>query len=225
MIARKINNSWDSFLEKEFNEPYFKVLEEKIETEYNNGICFPKEENIFNAFKFTPLENIKVVILGQDPYHDTNQAMGLSFSVPDGVKIPPSLVNIYKELSDDFRMPIPKSGDLTNWTKEGVFLLNTTLTVRKDQALSHKGLGWEKFTDHVIKEISDRCNNVVFILWGGQAKTKEVLIDKKKHHIIMGVHPSPLSAYHGFFGSKPFTKANRYLMENEIEPVDWSRIL
>ncbi len=221
-MNKTINNSWDELLKTEFNKPYFKSLEEFIDNEYKTKIVYPKMDDIFNAFKYTDYKNIKVVILGQDPYHNEFEAMGLSFSVPKGIKIPPSLVNIYKELHDDIGIDIPNTGDLTPIAKEGVFLLNTTLTVLKNQPLSHYNKGWEIFTDEVIKIINNKNEPVVFILFGSNARKKKALITNPKHFIIETVHPSPLSAYNGFFGSKPFSKANKFLMNNEIEPIDWS---
>lgn len=221
-MLKTINNSWDYYLESEFNKPYFQVLNKKIDEEYQSKICYPSYENIFNAFKQTRYEDIKVVILGQDPYIRANQAMGLCFSVPNGIELPPSLVNIYKEMVNDIDMEMPKSGDLTPLTKEGVFLLNTTMTVEEGKSLSHMNLGWETFTDDVIKLINDKNKPVVFILWGKNARSKKALITNPIHLVLEAPHPSPLSAYSGFFGSKPFSKANHFLMANEIEPVDWS---
>ena len=217
-----IGNSWDELLKTEFDKPYFKTLEEFIDNEYKTKIVYPNNNDIFNAFKYTDYRDIKVVILGQDPYHNEFEAMGLSFSVPKNIKIPPSLVNIYKELHDDLHIDIPKTGDLTPIAKEGVFLLNTTLTVIKNQPLSHYNKGWEIFTDEVIKLINNKKEPVVFILFGSNARKKKQLITNKIHLIIETVHPSPLSAYNGFFGSKPFSRANTFLMNNEIEPIDWS---
>ncbi|MBP5343374.1 uracil-DNA glycosylase [bacterium] len=219
-----IGNSWDAILKSEFEKPYFMNLESTIDQEYETFTCFPKKENIFNCFKLTPYENIKVVILGQDPYINDNEAMGLCFSVKEGIPYPPSLKNIFIELKNDTDCTNPKSGDLTNLAQEGVFLLNTTLTVRKGISLSHKGLGWEEFSDNVIKLIAKRKTPVVFILWGANARAKKKFIDTNIHCVIESSHPSPLSAYNGFFNSKPFSKANKFLMEHEIEPVDWSVI-
>ena len=199
-----------------FNKFYNSIL--KL---YDTKTIFPLKENIFNALKLTDYSNVKVVIIGQDPYHGVGEAHGLSFSVLDGVKIPPSLQNIYKELKDDIGLDTPKHGDLSEIVKEGVFLLNATLTVRKNSPLSHEGKGWETFTDNVIKIISEKVPHADFILWGNNAKEKERLIDKDKHLIIKSAHPSPLSAYNGFFGSKPFSKANRFLMHHEILPIDY----
>ena len=220
-MKKIIGNSWDNYLKSEFEKDYFKRLEEFVDREYETNIVHPPKDLIFNAFHICPIERIKIVIIGQDPYHNPGEAMGLSFSVPKGIKIPPSLQNIYKEMHDDIGIDIPSSGDLTNLSKKGVFLLNATLTVRENRPLSHKGYGWETFTDNVIKLISEKTNNVVFILWGRNARDKKYLIDLNKHFIIESAHPSPLSAYNGFFGSRPFSKANRYLMQHEIEPVDF----
>ena len=220
-MKKTINNSWDNYLKSEFEKDYFKRLEEFVDKEYETNIIYPPKDLIFNAFITCPIEKIKIVIIGQDPYHNPGEAMGLSFSVPKGIKVPPSLQNIYKEMHDDIGIDIPTSGDLTKLSKKGVFLLNATLTVRENRPLSHKGYGWETFTDNVIKLISDKTNNVVFILWGRNARDKKYLIDQTKHFIVESAHPSPLSAYNGFFGSKPFSKANKYLMQHEIEPVDF----
>ena len=223
-MDKKIGNSWDNLLKDEFNKPYFLSLEEKVDLDYKAKIVHPDKDKIFMAFKLTPIENIKVVILGQDPYINFNEAMGLAFSVPHSVKIPPSLENIYKEMEKDVGVIPPKSGDLTKLAKEGVFFLNTTLTVIHKSSLSHSKIGWETFTDRVIELISKKTTPVVFILWGNNARSKKRLIDDKRHLIIESAHPSPLSAYNGFFGSKPFSRANMFLMDNEVSPVDWSVI-
>lgn len=223
-MLKTIGNSWDKYLKDEFNKDYFLRLENKIDELYKTKTCYPKMENIFNAFKLTPYECVKVVILGQDPYHNEGEAMGLCFSVPEDIKIPPSLVNIYKEMISDTEVKKPRSGDLTNLAKEGVFLLNTTLTVEKNKPLSHLGLGWEIFTDNVISILNNKKESIVFILWGNNARGKKRLITNPIHLVLEAPHPSPLSAYNGFFGSKPFSKANKFLMKNEIEPVDWSVI-
>lgn len=220
-MNKKINNSWDEYLKDEFEAPYFKEIEKRVDEEYSLYTCFPEKEDIFNAFKSTPLEMIKVVILGQDPYHNDKEAMGLSFSVPKDVNIPPSLVNIYKELKEDIGMDIPKYGDLSPLTQEGVFLLNSILSVRKGQALSHQSFGWEKFTDQVISIINKRDTPTVFLLWGRNARNKKYLISNPIHLVLEAAHPSPLSAYNGFFHSHHFSKANDFLMRNEINPVDW----
>ncbi len=207
---------WNDFLIQEKRKGYFKNLEAFIEEEYRHQTVYPKQSDIFNVFK-TELKDIKVVILGQDPYHNPNQANGLAFS---SVKIPPSLRNIFKELHDDLGVEIPLEGDLTVWQEEGVFLLNTILTVRENQPLSHQKKGWEVFTDTVIEHISNSCKNIVFILWGNNAKSKKKLIGEG-HLVIESVHPSPLSASRGFFKSKPFSQTNEYLSKNGKKPVDW----
>jgi len=214
------DSSWKNRLNYDFG-----TIETFLEEEKNNHITFyPKYTDIFNAFKYTPFENIKVVILGQDPYHGENQAHGLAFSVQLGVELPPSLKNIYKELSSDLNITPPKHGNLTSWAKSGVFLLNTVLTVRRAEAHSHQKKGWEEFTDMVIKTISSEKGSVVFILWGKPAQKKASLIDEEKHLIIKSAHPSPLSSYRGFFGSRPFSRANEYLIEKNITPVDWELV-
>jgi len=216
-----IGNDWDSLLSEEYQKEYFKNLENFVITEYKNKIIYPRINEIYNAFRYTSFSNIKVVILGQDPYHGEHQAEGLCFSVKQGVKKPPSLNNIFKELHDDLGFAIPKNGSLVSWTKEGVLLLNAVLTVEKDKAASHKGMGWERFTDEVIRIINRKKTPVVFILWGSYARSKKELITSDKHFIIESAHPSPLSAYNGFFGSKPFSKANNFLIKNNIEPINW----
>lgn len=220
----QIDESWVSVLNDEFNKSYFIKLAEFVKHEYTTQIIYPKGSNIFAAFNHCPFNKIKVVILGQDPYHGQGQAHGLCFSVPQGIDIPPSLRNIYKELNNDIGMAVPKTGNLTNWAKQGVFLLNATLTVRKDMAGSHQKKGWETFTDNVIKLISDKHNNIVFILWGAYAQQKEQLIDNTKHLILKSVHPSPLSASRGFFGNNHFSKTNNYLINNNKQPINWSTI-
>lgn len=199
----------------------FSQLQNTLEDKYKNGEAYPPRQELYTAFELTPFSNIKAVILGQDPYHGENQAHGLAFSVNDGIKLPPSLRNIYKELESDTG-DIRTSGSLKDWAEEGVLLLNTVLSVDKGQANSHRGLGWEVFTDDIIKAISEQLEHVVFILWGKPAQSKIQLIDTSKHHIITSVHPSPLSAYRGFFGSKPFTETNDYLVSKGISPIDWS---
>lgn len=221
MIEPKIENSWKKVLFDEFQKPYFGALREFLLKEKEHYTIYPKGENIFAAFNNTPFESVKVVILGQDPYHGANQAHGLAFSVNDGVPHPPSLRNIFKELHDDIGCEIPKSGNLTHWAKEGVFLINAVLSVRAAEANSHKGRGWEIFTDAVIKELSQRRENLVFILWGTPAGFKDSLIDEKKHLILKAPHPSPLSSYRGFLGSKPFSKTNEYLTCNGVKPIEW----
>lgn len=220
----KISKEWDEVLKEEFSSPSYQKLRDFLKEEYYSKTIYPSMYEIFNGLKLTPLKDLKVVILGQDPYHEQGQAMGLAFSVPKGVQKPPSLVNIFKELKADLKIDIPKDGDLTGWAKQGVLLLNTSLTVRAHQANSHKNRGWEEFTDGVIKKISNLKKNVVFMLWGTNARSKKVLIDTKKHLVLESVHPSPLSAYNGFFGSRHFTKANDYLIKNNLSPIDWSAL-
>lgn len=216
-----ITEKWDNLLKEEYEKEYFKKLIERINKEYEIKTIFPPKEEVFNAFKLTEYDNIKVVILGQDPYHGTGEAEGLSFSVKVNIKIPPSLQNIFKELNSDLNYNIPKNGSLKKWAKEGVLLLNSILTVEKDKALSHKNLGWEIFTDEVIKLINKKETPVVFILWGNYAKTKEKYITNPIHYVIKSAHPSPLSAYNGFFNSKPFSKTNNYLISKKISPVNF----
>lgn len=215
-----INKKWDEVLNDEMNKPYFKNLGVFVKDEYGKNIVYPEYKNIFNALKYTDYDEVKVVILGQDPYHGPNEAHGLSFSVQKGVKRPPSLENIFKELYSDLGI-IRTNNDLTDWAKEGVFLLNSIMTVIKDRPLSHKDKGWETFTDNLIKLLNEREKPVVFILWGSFARSKKSLITNKIHYIIESPHPSPLSAYRGFFGSKPFSKANNFLVTNGIEPINW----
>jgi uracil-DNA glycosylase len=218
----KLEASWKKVLSPLFEKPYFSQISEhlKIEKDLNRTI-YPKGSLIFNAFDTTPFDEVKVVILGQDPYHNPGQAMGLSFSVPDGIKTPPSLVNIYKELNKDIGMPIPTTGNLTKWATQGVLLLNAALTVRANEPASHSKIGWMDFTNDVIKIISTQKNNVVFILWGNFAQQKQLLIDATRHKIIKSAHPSPLSAHNGFFGSKPFSETNIYLTKHNQSPIDW----
>ena len=216
-----IGNDWDILLKDEFEKEYFKELMVKVDSEYKNKTIYPKKEQVFNSFRYTPYKNVKVVILGQDPYHGENEAEGLSFSVPLGIRKPPSLVNIFKELHDDLGLPIPNHGSLHSWAKEGVLLLNAVLTVVKDHAASHQGMGWEIFTDNVIKLINEKDDPVVFILWGRYARSKKKLITNPKHLVIESAHPSPLSAYNGFFGSHPFSKTNKYLESRGIKPINW----
>jgi uracil-DNA glycosylase len=217
----KIEPSWKKSLEEEFGKEYFKELTDFVKREYQSGQVYPAPKNIFRAFELTPFDEVKVVILGQDPYHGAEQAIGLSFAVNDGVRLPPSLQNIFKELEQDVGPVVRRDGDLTRWAKQGVLLLNATLTVRAGQAGSHQGKGWEMFTDAAIKALSDQREHIVFILWGNYARSKKDLIDPKKHCVIESPHPSPFSADRGFFGSKPFSKANAYLAEHGGEPVDW----
>ena len=217
-----IDASWKPFLEEEFKKPYFKQLVGFVETEYKNYTCFPPENQIFNAFNHCHFGDVKVVIIGQDPYHDNGRANGLCFSVNDGLKHPPSLINIFKEVESDLGIPYPKSGNLTRWADQGVLLLNATLTVRAHQAGSHQEKGWETFTDAVIKTISEQKENVVFLLWGGYAKQKKRLVDCTKHKVLTSGHPSPLSANRGYwFGNSHFSKTN-FLLEQAFEkPIEW----
>ena len=218
-----IGNSWDEKLSVIWNSAGFHNFYNMIMKLYDEKTIYPLKENIFNAFKLTSFENVKVVIVGQDPYHGEGEAHGLSFSVQDNVKIPPSLQNIYKELYSDLGIPPKNTGNLTGWAKEGVLLLNSTLTVEKDKANSHQGLGWQYFTDYVIKVLNLSEKPIVFILWGNFARSKKVLITNPKHLILESPHPSPFSAYNGFFGSKPFSKTNDFLIKNNIKPIDWSK--
>ena len=214
--------SFDEFLKEEEQKEYYKDLKSKIDEEYKNYICYPEYNNIFNALKATSFDNIKVVILGQDPYHEPNQAHGLAFSVLCE-KLPPSLKNIYKEMEDDLNIKINQDGNLDYLAKQGVLLLNTLLSVRKGEAFSHKGLGWETFTDNVIKYINKLDQPIVFILWGSPAQSKIKFLNNPKHLIIKSAHPSPLSAYRGFFGSKPFSRTNEFLKENGVAPIKWNK--
>ena len=220
----KITSEWDEILKDEFNAPSYLKLREFLKTEYSTHTVYPSMYDIFNSMKHTAFKDIKVVLLGQDPYHNEGQAMGLSFSVPDGIDKPPSLVNMFKELYSELNIQPKKSGNLTGWAKQGVLLLNTVLTVRAHQANSHKGKGWEQFTDSIIKKISDNKENVVFLLWGGNARSKKPLIDRNKHLILECAHPSPLSAYNGFFGCGHYKLTNEYLIKHGIEPIDWSAL-
>lgn len=215
-----INKKWDIILKEELKKDYFKKLGIFIKKEYKEKIIFPKYENIFNALRYTDYDQVKVVILGQDPYHDNNEAQGLSFSVPNDIKRPPSLINIFKELENDLDIKRDKN-DLTDWANQGVLLLNAIMTVEKDKPLSHKGKGWEIFTDNIIKELNNRKEPIVFILWGSYARSKRVLITNNQHFIIENVHPSPLSANRGFFGSKPFSKTNEFLKKQRMEEIKW----
>jgi len=220
-IMGAITNDWLDVIGDEFKKPYYKELYTFVVNEYRNYIIYPDANDIFNAFHFTPLSNVKVVILGQDPYHNENQAHGLCFSVKPYVDIPPSLANIFKELHDDLGCYIPNNGCLEKWAKQGVLLLNTILTVRAHRPLSHQGKGWEIFTDAVIKAVNDLDRPVVFILWGKPAQSKKKMLTNSKHLILEAPHPSPLSASRGFFGSRPFSKTNEFLIKNNIEPIDW----
>jgi len=219
----KIEASWKEVLKGEFSKDYFQQIPLHIKTEKSQGkVIYPPGSLIFNAFNTTPFDKVKVVILGQDPYHGHGQAHGLCFSVQHGVPPPPSLLNIFKELQEDIGIEIPHHGNLTHWAQQGVFLLNASLTVRAGEPMSHSKIGWAAFTDTVIKKISEQKKNVVFLLWGKFAQEKRVLIDETKHFILRSVHPSPLSAYGGFFGCKHFSKTNEYLVSKGIDPVDWS---
>jgi uracil-DNA glycosylase len=218
----KIENSWKQALKDEFSKPYFQQIPLHLKTEKSQGkTIYPPGSLIFNAFNTTPLDKVKVVILGQDPYHGPRQAHGLCFSVQNGVPPPPSLINIFKELQEDIGIKIPDHGNLTHWAEQGVFLLNASLTVRASEPMSHSKIGWAAFTDTVIKKISDIKKNVVFLLWGKFAQEKSALIDQSKHLILRAAHPSPLSAHAGFFGCKHFSKANAWLISKGIDPVDW----
>lgn len=218
----KIEASWKEVLSNVFKSSYFLQTAAHIKTEIATGAkIFPAGNNIFNAFNQTTFENVKVVILGQDPYHGSGQAMGLSFSVPKGVKPPPSLVNIFKELKSDIGLPIPTNGDLTPWAKQGVLLLNAVLTVREDEPASHAKIGWMHFTDAVIKKISDEKKGIVFLLWGKFAEQKQILIDETKHFVLKAAHPSPFSADKGFFGCKHFSKTNELLAKQGLQVIDW----
>ena len=216
-----ISNDWLEPLKPEFSKEYYKKLYFTIMDEYKKHLVFPPADDVFNAYSLTPLKDVKVVIIGQDPYHNVGQAHGLCFSVRPDVEIPPSLVNIYKELQDDLGCYIPNNGYLVKWAKQGVLLLNTVLTVRAHQANSHRGLGWEEFTDATIRVLNEQNRPIVFILWGTPAQKKKAMLNNPKHLILEAPHPSPLSAYRGFFGSKPFSKTNEFLIQNQLEPIDW----
>jgi len=216
-----ITNDWLDAIGDEFKKPYYKELYKFVVNEYRTHVIYPNADDIFNAFHLTPLSKVKVVIIGQDPYHNENQAHGLCFSVKPHVEIPPSLVNIFKELHDDLGCYIPNNGCLEKWAKQGVLLLNTVLTVRAHQAFSHQGKGWEYFTDAVIRAVNEQDRPIVFILWGKPAQSKKSMLTNKKHLILEAPHPSPLSAFRGFFGSKPFSKTNEFLIKNGMEPIDW----
>lgn len=221
MLKEILKNNWNNILNDEFSKEYYINLRKFLVTEYKTKTIYPDMYDIFNALHYTDYPDVKVVILGQDPYHGINQAHGLSFSVKPGIEPPPSLKNIFKELHDDLGFDIPKSGYLKTWADQGVLLLNTVLTVRAGAANSHKGKGWETFTDRIITSLNDSEKPIVFILWGNNAISKEKLITNKKHFILKSVHPSPLSAHRGFFGSKPFSKANSFLISTKREPIDW----
>ncbi|MBO4498988.1 MAG: uracil-DNA glycosylase [Bacteroidaceae bacterium] len=217
----RIEESWRMRLQNEFDKPYFRTLTDYVRQEYCQTVVFPPARLIFNAFDLCPFDKVKVVIIGQDPYHGPGQAHGLCFSVNDGVQFPPSLQNIFREIHDDLGKPIPQSGDLTRWARQGVLLLNATLTVRQHQAGSHQGKGWETFTDAVIRVLNDERENLVFILWGSYAQKKGAVIDRNRHLVLSSVHPSPLSAYAGFFGNHHFSTANKWLEAHGMEPIDW----
>ena len=218
---KPLGGGWDEVLSPLFESENYKKVREFLKQEYTRHVVYPDMYDIYNCFRYTPFDKVKVVILGQDPYHNEGQAHGLCFSVQKGVEPPPSLVNIYKELHDDVGFRVPDSGDLTKWAKEGVLLLNTALTVRAHMANSHKNCGWTWFTDNVIRIVSEKKEHVVFLLWGGNARSKKPLIDSEKHLVLECAHPSPLSAYNGFFGCRHFSKTNQYLSAHGIEPVDW----
>lgn len=216
-----LTGQWAQALSEEFSKEYYKKLFLFIKNEYSSATVYPRSGDIFNAFHLTPIEKVKVVIIGQDPYHNPGQAHGLCFSVKPGVEIPPSLVNIYKELHDDLGCDIPSHGYLNEWAEQGVLLLNTVLTVRAHKPMSHRGVGWEEFTDAVIRKTAEIDRPVVFILWGKPAQEKAKMLNNPKHLILKAPHPSPLSAFRGFFGSRPFSQANEFLMKNGVQPVEW----
>ena len=216
-----ISNDWLAAVGDEFKKDYYKDLYQFVKKEYSENVVFPASEDIFNALHLTPLSKVKVVIIGQDPYHNVGQAHGLCFSVKPEVEIPPSLVNIYKELKDDLECEIPDNGYLVKWAEQGVLMLNTVLTVRAHEAGSHQGKGWEHFTDAIIKAVNEVDRPVVFILWGRPARMKKKMLNNPKHLILEAPHPSPLSVYRGFFGSKPFSQTNAFLEANGVEPIDW----
>lgn len=222
MTLRNIPNDWQELLDNEIEMEYFKLLAAKIEEEYEKSTVYPNIENIYNALKLTSYNDIKVVIIGQDPYHGLNQANGLAFSVKTDVKLPPSLRNIFKELHSDLNIDHYASGDLSGWAKQGVLLLNSCLTVRSNKPLSHKNIGWETFTDKIIKKINEKEESVIFVLWGKEAQKKQIFI-KEHHKVLLSAHPSPLSAYRGFFGSKPFSKINDILTQKKQTEIDWSK--
>ena len=217
-----LEGGWAKALDAEFHKEYYRKLYAFVKEEYAKAVVYPPADKLFTALHHTPLEKVKVVILGQDPYHEPGQAMGMSFSVPEGVDVPPSLKNIYKEIHEDVGERIPDTGDLTRWADQGVLLLNAVLTVRAHQANSHKGKGWEEFTDAIIKAVDAEDRPIVFLLWGRNAKEKRELISNPKHLVLEAAHPSPLSAHNGFFGCRHFSKCNKFLKENGAEPVDWS---
>ena len=216
-----IDNDWLKPLSGEFKKPYYKELYKKVKDEYQRQQVFPAPDDIFNAFSLTPLKDVKVLILGQDPYHNVGQAHGLSFSVKPGVEIPPSLVNIYKELQDDLGLYIPNNGYLVKWAEQGVMMLNTVLTVRAHEANSHRGIGWEEFTDAAIRVLNEQDRPIVYMLWGSPAGKKAEMLNNPSHLVLKAPHPSPLSAYRGFFGCKHFSMANDFLVKNGADPIDW----
>ena len=220
--AKMPSNDWGTFFREECHKPYFGELNKRIGQEYASYTVYPPVDKVFNAFEQTPYGGVKAVILGQDPYHEPGQAMGMCFSVPEGIALPPSLVNIYQELSDDLGIAPSSHGDLTAWARQGVLLLNATLTVRRGAANSHSGLGWQTFTDAVIAHVNQKDASVVFLLWGSYAQGKATLLNNPKHLILKAPHPSPLSAYRGFFGCRHFSKTNTFLQENGVEPIDWT---
>jgi uracil-DNA glycosylase len=221
MLEFNVGNDWDKFIEREQNALYFQKMNVFLEKEYETKTIYPPIEDIFNAFRFTPLSQIKVVILGQDPYHEPNQAHGLAFSTPEGNPIPRSLSNIFKEINQEYAYEIPENGNLEKWAKQGVFLLNTVLTVEESNANSHRDCGWQKFTDNVIKEINKQDQPIVFMLWGKQAEKKKELLNNLHHLVLVTSHPSPFSARRGFFGCNHFKQANTFLKENNVEEIDW----
>jgi uracil-DNA glycosylase len=220
-MAQILKNDWNDVLSIEFEKTYYLELRKYLITEYKTRTIYPDKQDIFNALHYTQLKDVKVLLLGQDPYHDENQAHGLSFSVMPGQKIPPSLQNIYKELKDDIGCAIPTHGYLKKWADQGVLLLNTVLTVRAHQANSHQGMGWEYFTDAVIRAVNEQNRPIVIFLWGKPAQNKKPMLTNSKHLVLMAPHPSPLSAYRGFFGSRPFSKANEFLEKNNVDKIDW----
>lgn len=217
----KLCKNWYNLLSAEFNKPYFQKLMQTLTDEYSKYTIYPTMENIFSALNYVKYDDVKVVIIGQDPYHEPNQAMGMSFSVPKDEKIPPSLVNIFKEIESDLNIKCEQNGDLSRWAKQGVLLLNSVLTVRRGQANSHKNIGWLEFTSSIIKKLNERQKPVIFVLWGGNAKSLKPLITNKWHYILESAHPSPLSAYNGFFGCKHFSKINQILISLDETPIDW----
>ncbi len=222
MVISLVGNSWDNVLQEEYNKDYFKKIVKFINKEYKEKVIFPPKNKILRALSLTDYDQVKVVILGQDPYHGVGEANGLAFAVNNGIKLPPSLKNIYKELEDDLGIKAASVGNLECWAKEGVLLLNAVLTVEKDKAASHKNIGWEYFTDSIIKKINEKDEPVVFILWGNFAKSKKEFITNPKHLVIESSHPSPFSVSYGFFGSKPFSKTNNFLKKNNIKEIDWN---